>query len=73
MNNTDALKNNHKDSFFRMLFREPTHFVHLYKECTGIQIKPEDIVPFDLYSDILKRQFNNDVSHLTADNKFIIM
>ena len=73
MDNEESIKHGIKDGLFKKFFRKSEHFVHLYKECSGKQLNPEDIEPFDLSSDAVKLLNYNDVSQLTRDNRLIIM
>ena len=76
MENKKELENNPsrtiKDSLFGNLFMVPENFTHLYKECSGKIINPDDLIPFDLKSHHLSRPIYNDVSHLTKDNRMFI-
>ena len=69
----NTLKKNHKGSLFKGLFNEPQHFIDLYKECSGKQLREEDIEQFGLGADYINRLLYNDVSYLTKDNRLIIM
>ena len=72
LNNENEITRNHKDEFFRDLFKDKENFVDLYKACSGEELSPDDITPFSLDSSLLTRPLENDVSFLTKDNKLIV-
>ena len=71
----DNLNRQHRDTLFRLLFKEPEHFLHLLRHCRGAdaELVPDDIQPFDLDSPIVSRMRRNDVSFITKDNRLIIL
>ena len=68
----DTVKREHKNNLFCAIFEIKENFVHLYKECSGKTITPEEITKFDLRSAMVARPFVNDVSFLTNDHKLLI-
>ena len=70
-----SLKPQHKDTLFRALFKDTTHFLHLLAQCNprAATLTPDDLIPFDLESDVARRVRRNDVSFLTRDNRLIIL
>ena len=73
MDNKTGVKKTIKSSLFRDLFTDSKNFVDLYNECSGKELNAEDVRPFDLNSEVLKRPLYNDVSQLLADNRLIIL
>ena len=69
----DKLIFNDKDSIFKQIFSIPEYFVDLYKACSGKTISPQDITPFSLNAEHIRRPLTNDVSCLTKDNQLIII
>lgn len=65
----------YKDTLFRAFFKQPQHFIHLLKHCNknAHSLTVDDIIPFDLESEVAVRMRRNDVSFLTKDNRLIIL
>lgn len=61
-----------KDNIFRYIFKNPKEFEGLYKSLTGKDISAEDVRLFDLES-VVTKDWRNDISFLTKDNKTIIL
>ena len=69
------LKRQHRDTIFRWIFKDLHNFLQLLKWCRGeeIGLTAEDIIPFDLDSELAVRVRRNDVSFITKDNRLIIL
>ena len=70
-----GLKIQHKDSFFRGLFKVPEHFLYLLDRCSNgrLRFSPDELTNFNLKSDHANRARYNDVSFLTKDNRLLIL
>ena len=75
LNDDDNLKIQHKDSFFRGLFKVPEHFLYLLDRCSSgsLNFSPGELTNFNLKSDHANRARYNDVSFLTKDNRLLIL
>ena len=75
MNDDYNLKIQHKDSFFRGLFKKPEHFLYLLDRCSNgsLNFSPGELTNFNLKSDHAGRVRYNDVSFLTKDNRLLIL
>ena len=71
--NNSNVKHASKDGLFRDLFSEVVPFIQLYKTLSGKELREDEIVRFDLSSELLNREEYNDVSFLTKDNRLIIL
>ena len=73
MDKKPDIKKTIRSSLFRDIFTVGKNFIDLYKECSGKILKEDDLAPFDLNSEVLRRPLHNDVSHLLTDNRLIIL
>lgn len=68
----NTVNRNYKDDIFRYIFKNPEEFSKLYQDITGKFLAPEELELFDLESITLK-EWRNDISFMTKDNKCIIL
>jgi hypothetical protein len=62
------------DTTFKVFFKDnKKNFIDLYEALSGNRLSEDDITPYGLDSDTVKKPLNNDVSYLTSDNRLIIM
>ena len=62
----------YKDGIFRYLFRDPQNFVDLYKLISGKTITADELIFKDTSSLVVNKDYYNDISYLTNDNRLII-
>ena len=72
-NDKSNVTNKHKDTLFRLYFKEIKNFLHLLEHCGRKNLTPDDIEPFDLESAVAVRVRRNDISFITKDNRIIIL